>query len=422
MVVMFGGNFWIFLLHGFCFAVSTAKIIKSTFEQQEDSTSISEDKLLLVTTIWRHGQRNPVHIFEGDINKASDFPEGFGEITRYGMLQLYQLGEQLRKRYVIGLPLLSSAYLPQEIFIHSANVNRSLVSAQCVAQGLYSAGNAKHLDHLNLPVNFFPIPIHGVPVKNDFTLPFYLSCPRKEQLWKMVETNSGMMEFQNKTDFLLQKMNKNLKENLTLAIAMGIMDAIYTEHLLGLPIIPWAKDSINDFPNIIATYRAILMGYPGYFNKSEINLQKKLETLIAGQMLNEILDRFVQRANCDIHNFDDPYCDHAKGHKLFGYSGHDISLMTIFRGLGFDESNGDEQTLPGYGSCLMLELWQNGDFDESSTSSLNQHYLKILYMKDPTSGILTDLTSKLAVIVIHSYFAADANDFTQTTRVIVLNR
>uniref|UniRef100_A0AC34PYU1 Uncharacterized protein n=1 Tax=Panagrolaimus sp. JU765 TaxID=591449 RepID=A0AC34PYU1_9BILA len=313
------------------------------------------------------------------------------------MLQLYQLGEQLRKRYVTGLSLLSPAYSPQEIFIHSSNVNRSLVSAQCVAQGLYSAENAKHPDHLNLPVNFVPIPIHGVSVKNDFTLPFYLSCPMKEQLWKMVETSSGMLEFQNKTNFLLQKMNKNLKENLMLATAVGIMDAIYTEHLLGLPIVPWMKDSIKDLPNIIATYRAILMGYPVYFNKSEMNLQKKLETLIAGQMLDEILDRFVQRANCEIYNFDDPYCDHAKARKFFGYSGHDISLMTIFRGLGFDQSNGDEQTLPGYGSCLMLELWQNDDFDESSTSSLRQHYLKILYMKDPISGIITDLTSKLAV-------------------------
>ena len=56
--------------------------------------------------------------------------DGFGMLTPTGMQQLYNLGKNLRKRYVDDMALLSRNYSREFVSVRSTNYDRTLMSAQ----------------------------------------------------------------------------------------------------------------------------------------------------------------------------------------------------------------------------------------------------------------------------------------------------
>ncbi|MDE4953149.1 histidine phosphatase family protein, partial [Francisella tularensis subsp. holarctica] len=61
------------------------------------------------------------------------------ELTPIGMNQEYNLGLQLRKRYIYKFGLLPEHYVDQNIYVLSSHTNRTVVSAQSFLMGLYPA-------------------------------------------------------------------------------------------------------------------------------------------------------------------------------------------------------------------------------------------------------------------------------------------
>ena len=102
-----------------------------------------EDELLFVVEIVRHGARSEIAVmsFYEDIT----WPEGPGQLTSSGMREHYLLGKALRKEYVDG-GLLSGNFTPEELYIRSTDVNRTIMSAYSQLMG------------------FFPDPISSLPV------------------------------------------------------------------------------------------------------------------------------------------------------------------------------------------------------------------------------------------------------------------
>ena len=79
-----------------------------------------------------------------------------------GAEQHYRLGQYIRHRYV---SILSSSYINTEILIRSTNFTRTIKSAQSNLMGLYALLNTSDD---KIPDLF--IPIHTVPLKQDFVL------------------------------------------------------------------------------------------------------------------------------------------------------------------------------------------------------------------------------------------------------------
>ncbi|VDN93238.1 unnamed protein product [Brugia pahangi] len=108
--------------------------------------------------MWRHGDRTPINLLPND-NKES-WEIGLGELTVDGIWQAYHLGKLLRQRYD---GFLSKTFKTSEIYVRSTDINRTLMTANAVLQGLYP--QTYHSD--NLSSVWHPIPVHTVQAEND---------------------------------------------------------------------------------------------------------------------------------------------------------------------------------------------------------------------------------------------------------------
>lgn len=104
--------------------------------KQKDSPN-EEDKLLFVWQHFRHGARGPYIAVDPKTNLdfIGEKWEGLGELTPLGMRMLYLLGISTKKRYS---NFLSKTYNPNEIYITSTNVNRTIISTNSFLKGLYN--------------------------------------------------------------------------------------------------------------------------------------------------------------------------------------------------------------------------------------------------------------------------------------------
>ncbi|XP_036076748.1 lysosomal acid phosphatase isoform X3 [Rousettus aegyptiacus] len=70
--------------------------------------------LRFVTLLYRHGDRSPVKTYPKDPYQEDEWPQGFGQLTKEGMLQHWELGQALRQRYH---GFLNTSYHRQEQFL-----------------------------------------------------------------------------------------------------------------------------------------------------------------------------------------------------------------------------------------------------------------------------------------------------------------
>ncbi len=128
------------------------------------------EKLVFAVDIIRHGDRTPFTEISG---APHHWAEGLGELTAQGMQQEYQLGKNLRQKYVYQYHLLPKNYVPETIYVRSSDTDRTLMSAESLLLGLYPLGTGPNLSCLRqpaLPGGYQPIPIHTIAQDKDTLL------------------------------------------------------------------------------------------------------------------------------------------------------------------------------------------------------------------------------------------------------------
>lgn len=123
-----------------------------------------------------------------------------------GKQETYELGKFLRRRYQ---NLIGDQYSPDKVYIRSSDTDRALMSAQCVAAGLFPPSGD---EVWNVDLLWQPVPIHTIALADDIYLNSRVKCPFGEQdfyrnvysadqqsilqehhsLIKFIEDNSGL--------------------------------------------------------------------------------------------------------------------------------------------------------------------------------------------------------------------------------------
>lgn len=118
----------------------------------------------------------------------------------------YELGKYLRRRYD---KLIGPGYSPNKVYILSSNTDRTLMSAECNAAGLFQPSSANQ--QWNENIDWQPIPIHTIPLDEDYLVNQWIPCAKSDkqhdeylqsmpvvsefqkhsQLFKYLEENSG---------------------------------------------------------------------------------------------------------------------------------------------------------------------------------------------------------------------------------------
>ncbi|OWK55365.1 Prostatic acid phosphatase [Lonchura striata] len=143
-----------------------------------------------IVQLFRHGDRTPIVNFPTDLHKESEWPQGFGQLTKTGMQQLFELGQYMRKRYSI---FLNSTYNRKEFYIQSTDYDRTIMSAQSYLSGLFPPTSSQIW---NPELLWQPIPVHIFQKTAEQRLNFPLpNCPRFDELQHETQTSK---EFQSR--------------------------------------------------------------------------------------------------------------------------------------------------------------------------------------------------------------------------------
>ncbi|NXD77026.1 PPAP phosphatase, partial [Halcyon senegalensis] len=322
----------------------------------------AERELKFVVAVFRHGDRTPIVNFPTDLHKESEWPQGFGQLTKTGMQQLFELGQYTRSRYS---NFLNSTYNRQEFYIQSTDYDRTIMSAQSYLSGLFPPTSSQIW---NPELLWQPIPVHILQKSTDRRLHFPLpDCPRFDELQNETQTSS---EFQTRIqpymDFLqtmavntgLELNNLKILDNFQL---WNTYDTLHCEdiHNYSLPV--WATRNVIDKMEKLAEL-SLLSLFGLYKTEEKSRLQ-------GGVLVNIILNSLKQAANS------------TRQRKMEVYSAHDTTVGAVQIALNI--FNGK---LPPYAACQFFELYQESSGQVSSYLCKNKERYSIeMHYRNDTS-------------------------------------
>ncbi|CAB3411075.1 unnamed protein product [Caenorhabditis bovis] len=363
-------------------------------------------KLMLVQSVWRHGDRVPTETYKND-----RFTEeywyygggGWGQLTPIGMKQLYNFGTKLRKRYIAGKPyrFLSDTYNQKEVYIRSSDKNRTLMSAFSNMMGMYGGYqqnyNRAGIDYPDLPgwpQGFVPIPIHTIEEDFDHLLIVDNYCPLHDTIWNLAKTTDQVDGYFNRPDVvaLMGNLSQFAGEDINpenlwiLYSALKIEKFHYPEVFLNFT--PWYTDELYEQIDIVNSQVQDFQDGLGLDNVmvKGLDMGKMLKKIRGGTLLNDIYNRMVRKIDCS-GNTTKP-CRYTENLKFFGYSAHDTTIYALLSAFNISNAVVLPRGYPDYSASAIMELWQD------TTNSKN--YFKLIYYRnenDTLNNVITSLIS-----------------------------
>ncbi|XP_068061346.1 prostatic acid phosphatase-like isoform X2 [Anomalospiza imberbis] len=200
-------------------------------------------KLKFVSLVFRHGDHTPQEFFPTDKHKEIATQQGYGQLTKLGIQQQYELGQYMRRRYS---HFLSVVYKQCEIYVQSTDCDHTLMSAQASLAGLYLPTQ----DQIwNPRILWQPIPVHTMPLSQDnlLYLPFS-HCPKyKELLRETFATRDFQRQFKHYKQFLkfLATHTGYPLKKLTSERIWKLSDTLQYEHAATIAALQMALNVFN---------------------------------------------------------------------------------------------------------------------------------------------------------------------------------
>ncbi|XP_013166500.1 PREDICTED: lysosomal acid phosphatase-like [Papilio xuthus] len=284
--------------------------------------------LRLVIVLFRHGARTPISSYKSDPFKNYQWPDGLGSLTNAGKLQLYELGKKYRNYYANFIP---EEYYEKDVYVMSSDKSRCLMSAYTFLAGLFPPSD-RQTWHPELP--WQPIPVHSLPKDLDDIVAQTKPCKVWKSMYEeLLEEANSDPKFAELFDYLSKHTNQSMRSVLNVDF---LYSTLQTQQEAGLKLPDWTK---NVFPNKMRT--------PFMLSLALLSYNQTLQRLKVGPFLNEIkmnLQDSVSHTNLD--------------RSLYIYSGHDVTVVGLWRTLGYSEL-----LEPEYGASLVLELHEEVEQD-----------------------------------------------------------
>jgi prostatic aicd phosphatase len=286
-----------------------------------------DDTLLLVHTLFRHGNRVPngQAYTNNPINDESYYPEGYGQLTNEGKRTEYRIGTTLRQRYN---RFLGPTWNINYIETRTTNINRTKMSLELVLAGLWPpTGTQRWMPGLN----WQPIPYNYLT--SDKELQGTSVCTNYNTLLSEVKNSEEIQELLSVYEENYAYITENSGDEFT-----GPDDAfsLYFEQFAqedyGYPLKDWIKPV---FPLLEKMTKDTY-----YLSANTTDLKK-----IAGGYL---LKKIINDSKAKIDGLLTP-----ETRKMFLYSAHEKNVALFLLTLGVYPDK-----IPSYGSHAIVELHQ----------------------------------------------------------------
>ncbi|KHN85303.1 Lysosomal acid phosphatase [Toxocara canis] len=208
-------------------------------------TAFAQNQLLLVHVVWQDGDHVPTRICKNDKNTWSG---QLGQLTAKGMQQHRILGAFLFKKYGIDSSFFNETYTPSQIYVRSADFNRTITSATSNMVGMYynRNGDIPGLDYPaenGWPNGYVPIPIHMIQQSVDHLLNPDSECPRHQYLMNVLRrSNEFKLLDQQKQIYV-----RSADFNRTITSATSNMVGMYYNRNGDIPGLDYPAE--NGWPN-----------------------------------------------------------------------------------------------------------------------------------------------------------------------------
>ncbi|XP_046672861.1 prostatic acid phosphatase-like [Homalodisca vitripennis] len=278
--------------------------------------------------LFRHGDRMPLEFYPTDpYQDASNWPNKIAQLTDVGRVQEFELGRWLRLRYN---DLVSDRYDPDEIFIQSSDVDRTLMSAQCAMAGLY---HPTMRESWHPALTWQSVPVHTVPVQADYLLGASSTypCPafkaELERASKLPEVQALQEKFADLYDYVSNHTGREVRD---FPNALKVYDELALEEQHNIPLPNWARSIYPEPIKEAGLYSFVLPTWTPLLQRLKI-----------GSLLKEMAEHFRAKSAGTL----------SPNRRLWVYSAHDATISAFLNTFKAFEIH-----FPPYASCVLLEL------------------------------------------------------------------
>ncbi|XP_014261504.1 lysosomal acid phosphatase-like [Cimex lectularius] len=294
-------------------------------------------KVVFANILYRHGERNPTRTYSNDPYKNFWSDDDLAQLTNEGKLHHYKLGKWFRQRYNHLFP--KDGYNHNTVYIRSTDVDRTLMSAQANAAGMFPLEQKDHWSD----VNWQPIPIHTTPQKEDKALAMKAPCSKFEALFEKFKNSDYMKKLNWKYDLFFQYLSHNTGDNVTFFGVNYIYNTLIIENRTNLELPKWTK---SVFPDILRKLSGISFSLTTHTTE--------MKRLKGGPVLKDMLESFQSKLNAQ----------HFP-RNITVYSAHDTTIVFLLNTLGVYDF-----IPPPFAAAVLVELRQNKN---------NEKFVTVLY-------------------------------------------
>ncbi|XP_055300691.1 prostatic acid phosphatase-like [Sitodiplosis mosellana] len=324
---------------------STLCDLSSKTSNKPSNESSEDDELVFAQIIYRHGNRSILYTYPNDPYKNESFwPGGYGIITNAGKRRQFELGKYLRRRYE---RLIGTEYTPKNVYIRSSDVDRTLISALSNAAGMFPPSGEQIWR-----TNFLwqPVPIHTIPLKDDYLVYQAIPCPKFDELRDQYITESPEVKgLMRKHRSLLAELEKHSGMKIRTILDAAIFnDPFEVELNRELTLPDWANKILNTSKETLEYFAAV------YFQSATRTTDAK--KAIAGFLIREIFDRFKNKTLALLN----------PDSKIHIYSAHDNTITNTLNALDLYDMR-----IPPLAASVHFEMYRRG----------TEYYIQIFYRK-----------------------------------------
>ncbi|XP_012263591.2 venom acid phosphatase Acph-1-like [Athalia rosae] len=302
------------------------------------------EELKLVQVIFRHGDRAPnvenIPLWPLDpYRNETWYPEGWAGLVNVGKRRAYDLGVFLRERYGNWL---GDVYLKDEVKFRSSTYDRTMMTAQLVAAGLFPPSE---IQRWHPELNWQPIPVFSDPKSTADLYDTRNTCRRlKAMRDELTRTDSHLLQRAEGLKEFYEFLTPHVGKTVSQWEAWAVYHQLFSQWIENRKLPEWTTDI---FPEgrleRVAAYQYVIESY----NKSMIQLG-------GGRWVNDWLKNV------------DNYLNETSGsqQKALFYAAHETNIASILVALGVFEEH-----VPFYCSTIIFEL----------SKVEEEFYVKVLY-------------------------------------------
>lgn len=302
----------------------------------EDTLRESHGEIIFSSVIFRHGDRSPSCPYPTDpYSNESYWPQGWGQLSKIGKLQEYNLGKWFRQRYD---SLITNGYRFDVLQVHSSEMDRTIMSAECFLAGFFPPSSNEFWADDGL--KWQPVPIRILASEVDTMIGFKASCEKYDMEKTLVnespELGAYFLEHQKVFNYIGEHSGYEISSNDVLKsidYAWDLYDSLFIEELYNLTLPNWVKPI---YPEPLKS-----IGAPSFSN---IAYSHEMRRLKAGPLIGNLIKDMELKIQGELNE------------TFHFYSGHDTTISVLLTAL--EIYNGIP---PPYSTSVIVELRQKDD-------------------------------------------------------------